>query len=247
MNIPAIALKISEMVRRFPFIHRAMRRFCCIFRPGMRFYIEQNFRKFNEVFVLKIGANDGVESDPLAEFLLNDKRYRGVFVEPIPQYAKMLSANYDGTGRFKIEQAAIAAQDGSMLMYYVDENVTDSKGQKVPEWLRGVAGLDRTHVEKHLFSPEMHQAIRQTTVECLSMASLLARNKMHAVDLLQIDTEGYDFMVLKQIDFSVLRPKIVIFEPKHLSQKDDSEAKMFMEKAGYEVKIFETDFLCLDR
>ena len=244
MNFSVFALKTSSVLSRFPFIHNAARRIYCIFRPGIRFYVEQTFRNFDEVFVLKIGANDGVASDPIADFLLNDRRYRGLLVEPIPLYAKMLSANYEGTGRFKIEQAAIAAEDSKTAMFYVEEKATDSKGQAIPEWLRGVASLDRAHVEKHLL-PEMYGAIRETTVNCLSVASLLARNKVHNVDLLQIDAEGYDYIVLRQFDFSITRPRLVIFERKHLLKEDESAAKAFMEQSGYEVRTLETDFLCI--
>jgi FkbM family methyltransferase len=246
MNLSSFALKTSDILRKFPLIHNTARRIYCVFRPGIRFSVEQVFRNSEEVFVLKIGANDGIYGDPLADFLLNDRRYRGLLVEPIPLCAKMLLANYEGTGRFKIEQAAIAAQDGKTVMYYVDENATDSKGDAIPKWLHYVASLDRAHVEKHLL-PEMHGAIRQTTVDCLSVASLLARNDVRKVDLLHIDAEGYDYVVLQQFDFSVIRPKLVIFERKHLLKEDESAAKAFMERAGYEVRTLETDFLCIDR
>jgi FkbM family methyltransferase len=227
-------------------IHDLVRRLYCVFRPGIRFCVEHTFRNLDEVFVLKIGANDGVENDPLADFLLHDQRYRGVLVEPIPSYAKMLSANYEGTLRFKIEQAAIAAEDGKTTMYYVDGTATDSNGQPIPEWLRGVASMDRAHVEKHL-RPEMYDAITQIMVECLSLASLLARNNVRKIDLLQIDAEGHDYVVLKQFDFSVIHPKLVIFERKHLSKEDDLAARRLMEQSGYETKALETDYLCVAR
>lgn len=205
--------------------------------------MEQAFRNCDEVFVLKIGANDGVESDPIADYLLNDRRYRGLLVEPIPLYAKMLSANFEGTGRFKIEQAAITEIDGKKSMYYVDEKATDSKGNPLPKWLRGVASFDRAHVQEHL-PPEMYGAVKETTVDCFSVAGLLARNEIRKVDILQIDTEGHDYVVLRQFDFSAIRPKVVIFERKHLSKGDESAAKKLMERAGYKVKTLETDFLC---
>ena len=227
-------------------IHDLARRLYCVFRPGIRFCVEQTFRNFDEVFVLKIGANDGVENDPLADFLLHDRRYRGLLVEPIPSYAKMLSANYERTHRFKIEQVAIAAEDGKTTMYYVDRAATDANGQPVPDWLRGVASMDRAHVEKHL-RPEMYRAITQITVECLSLASLLARNNVRNIDLLQIDAEGHDYVVLKQFNFSVIRPKLVIFERKHLSKEDDLAARRLMEQTGYATKALETDYLCMAR
>src|SRR5215472_4915785 len=106
MEISSFALKASRSLEKYPAIHKIARRIYCIFRPGIRFRVQQTFRSYDEVFVVKIGANDGVESDPLVDFLVNDARYRGLLVEPIPAYARMLSANYEGTGRFKIEQVA---------------------------------------------------------------------------------------------------------------------------------------------
>jgi FkbM family methyltransferase len=244
MNASLFVFNVSKTLRRFPFVYYSLRRIYCVFFPGLRFCIEQTFRDFDEVFVLKIGANDGIKSDPLASFLLNDRRYRGLFVEPIPTYAKALWANYETTGRFKIEQVAIAAEDSKKAMYYVDEQAVDSEGRPLAEWLRGVASLDRAHVEKHL-PPDMHKFVKETTVDCLSIASVLERNKIQKVDLLQIDTEGYDYVVLQQFDFSVVKPKLVVFERKHLTKEAELASKKFMEDAGYSVKILETDFLCI--
>jgi len=246
MNFASFVLRTSKLLRGFPIIHDLLRRLYCVLRPGIRFCVEHTFRNLGEVFVLKIGANDGVDNDLLADFLLHDDRYRGLLVEPIPSYAKMLSANYEDTLRFKIEQVAIAAEDGKTTMYYVDETATDSNGQPIPKWLRGVASMDRAHVEKHL-RPEVYGAIRQITVECLSVASLLARNNVRKIDLLQIDAEGHDYLILKQFDFSVIQPKLVIFERKHLSKEDDLAAIKLMEQSGYETKALETDYLCMAR
>jgi len=246
MSLASFALRTSKLLQRFPLIHDSIRRVYCVFQPGIRFWVERTFRNLDEVSVLKIGANDGVKNDPLADFLLHDQRYHGVLVEPIPSYAKMLFANYEETGRFKIEQAAITAEDGRVTMYYVDETATDSNGKAIPEWLRGVASMDRSHVERHV-RPEMYKAIAQTTVECLALTSLLKRNNIRKIDLLQIDVEGHDYVVLKQFNFSVIRPQLVIFERKHLSKEDDLAARMLMEQAGYKTRPLETDYLCMIR
>jgi hypothetical protein len=64
---------------------------------------------------------------------------------------------------------------------------------------------------------------------------------------LQIDVEGHDYVVLKQFNFSVIRPQLVIFERKHLSKEDDLAARMLMEQAGYKTRPLETDYLCMIR
>jgi len=109
VNFAALALRISKATERFPRFHKIARRSYRVFRPGIRFQTEAAFKHYQAIFVLKIGANDGVTNDPLATLLLTDRRYRGLLVEPLPMYAAMLRANYGECGRFAIEQAAVTA------------------------------------------------------------------------------------------------------------------------------------------
>jgi FkbM family methyltransferase len=218
----------------------------CIFRPGIRFQTEAAFKDYEDIFVLKIGANDGVTNDPLASLLLSDARYRGLLVEPIPMYAAMLRANYGRCGRFIIEQAAVAASSGTANMYYVDERALKLTEAAPPNCLRQFASLDQLHVLKHL-APEMQWAVTGTPVECVAVNALLSRNNVQKIDLLHIDAEGFDYVILRQFDFSALRPRVVLFEHKHLSNPDRWAAKTMMGLAGYKVKEMENDFFCLSR
>ena len=244
MNWAALVLRISKITERFPRFHRIARRAYCVFRPGMRFQTEAAFKDYQDIFVLKIGANDGITNDPLASLMLADARYRGLLVEPIPMYAAMLRANYGKCGRFAIEQAAVAASSGTANMYYVDEKALKGIGIGNLDWVRGVASLDRLHVLKHL-SPELQSAVKEVSVECLSVDALLSRHNIKKIDLLHIDCEGFDYAILRQFDFTSLRPRIVIFEQKHLTAQDRQAAKTMMELAGYKVENMETDFFCI--
>jgi len=244
VNFGALVLRISKATERFPRFHKIARRAYCVFRPGIRFQTEAAFKDYQDIFVLKIGANDGITNDPLAALLLADARYRGLLVEPIPMYAAMLRANYGKCGRFAIEQAAVAASSGTANMYYVDENASKRIGIGNLDWLRSIASLDRLHVIKHL-SPELHSAVKEDLVECLTVDALLSRHNVQKVDLLHIDCEGFDYVILRQFDFTTLRPHIVLFEHKHLAAEDRQAAKIMMEHAGYKVEELETDIFCL--
>jgi FkbM family methyltransferase len=244
MNFAALVLRISKVIERFPRFHKIARRAYCVFRPGIRFQTEAAFKHYHDIFVLKIGANDGITNDPLATLLLTDARYRGLLVEPIPMYASMLRANYGKCGRFSIEQAAVAASSRTTSMYYVDEDALKGIGVGNLDWVQEIASLDRLHVLKHL-SPELHSAVKEASVECLTVGELLSRNKVQKIDLLQIDCEGFDYVILRQFDFTILRPRIVLFEKKHLTAQDRQAAKIMMEHAGYKVEEMETDVLCL--
>jgi FkbM family methyltransferase len=245
MNFPSFALCVSEFLEQFPLLHKGLRRVYCLFRPGIRFCVERAFRDQSDIFVLKIGANDGVTNDPIGHYLLSDSRYRGVLVEPIPYYARLLLNNYGLTGRFTIEQVAIAASSDVIKMYHVAENASELLGKRFDVTpFRGIASLDRNHLVKHL--PAGYDCIiEEVSVESVTVKELLKRNQIQQIDLLHIDAEGYDRIILQQFDFNLLRPKIVLFERDQLNTADQQAARGMMENAGYQVKAVERDFLCL--
>ena len=82
-------------------------------------------------------------------------------------------------------------------------------------------------------------------MECLTVDALLSRHNVQKIDLLHIDCEGFDYVILRQFDFTTLRPRIVLFEQKHLTVEDRQAAKIMMELAGYKVEEMETDIFCL--
>jgi FkbM family methyltransferase len=245
MNFASFAVRVSEFFKRFPRFHKGLRGAYCLFRPGIRFCVENAFRDENDVFVLKIGANDGVTNDPIGDYLLNDPRYHGVLVEPVPHYARLLADNFASTGRFSIEQVAVSQSTGQTKVYYVAENASDRLGKHFDvRAVRGIASLNHRHVLKHL-APEYHNIVESDTVECLTVKQLLRRNHIEHIDLLHIDAEGYDWMILQQFDFDVVRPKVVLFERDQLDRDDQESARTMMQNAGYQVRAIERDFLCM--
>jgi hypothetical protein len=110
--------------------------------------------------------------------------------------------------------------------------------------MRGLASLNRNHVLKHL-GAQYYSVVESDRVECLTVKELLRRNDIKHIDLLHIDAEGHDWRILQQFDFDVVRPKIVLFERRHLNREDQEAARRMMQDAGYQVKAMEWDFLCL--
>jgi FkbM family methyltransferase len=245
MDFPSFAVRISECLKNFPLVHKGLRRVYCLVHPGIRFCVERAFKGQSDIFVLKIGANDGMKYDPIGDYLRSDSRYRGVLVEPVPYYARLLADNFGVTARFSIEQVAVSHSSGQMKMYYIPENASEILGQHFDvAAVRPLASLDRKHLIKHL-SPEYHNLVQSVTVECLTVKELLRRNHIKHIDLLNIDAEGHDWIILQQFDFNVVRPKIVLFEREHLNKADQQAGREMMHNAGYQVKALERDFLCV--
>lgn len=71
-------------------------------------------------FLVKIGAHDGVTTDPLAAIVMSSGKWTGLLVEPVPYLADRLESNYEGRGNFQVVRAAIGPGKGEAIFHYVD-------------------------------------------------------------------------------------------------------------------------------
>lgn len=69
----------------------------------------------------------------------------------------------------------------------------------------------------------------------MPLMSLLKSEGITRLDLLQIDTEGFDAEIIKMIDFSVIRPQIIKYEHVGLSDADKQNTELLLKQYGYRV------------
>ena len=81
--------------------------------------------------------------------------------------------------------------------------------------------------------PDIEKHITKDKIRCLTLTSLLNNHHVKKIDLLIIDTEGYDYQILKQIPFDKIKPKIIIFEDRHLPLHQKEYCKELLIKNGY--------------
>jgi hypothetical protein len=75
--------------------------------------------------------------------------------------------------------------------------------------------------------------IEEVRVKVDNFENILNRNNFRSVDLLCVDTEGFDYQILKMFDFKNRAPELVLFESKNLSNSDFIEAQEFLKGFGY--------------
>ena len=75
----------------------------------------------------------------------------------------------------------------------------------------------------------------QQLVPAKSIQKLVADFNIPQVDYMNLDIEGYDEMILKEIDFSKINPKVISIEDysKSLAELTSSSITKFMEEKGY--------------
>ncbi|MDH5604828.1 MAG: FkbM family methyltransferase, partial [Cyclobacteriaceae bacterium] len=84
-----------------------------------------------------------------------------------------------------------------------------------------------------------------TQVKCVSLNTLMAKHEVKEVHLLQIDTEGYDFEIIKMIDTKVLHPDLISFEIDHLSDQDKQDCLSLLKNIDYKIVLCGRDALAI--
>ena len=168
-----------------------------------------------EVLVVQIGSNDGKTGDPLNQLLNKNKKWKALFVEPVPYLFDRLKSNYQDVGRFVFENVAV--NEGAKLdFYWVDPKAKDELSD-LPFWFNQLGSFDKNHILNEL-GDKMKPFILSQELEGITLKTLLKRNKIQLIDLLHIDTEGYDWNILSQLDLRAYAPKFILYEVNHLSE-----------------------------
>jgi hypothetical protein len=81
--------------------------------------------------------------------------------------------------------------------------------------------------------PDISRRIEEIQVRAVSMATLLRESGGNRIDILQIDAEGYDFEILKMIDFSQMKPAIICYEHANLTRGQTEESAALLVAEGY--------------
>lgn len=187
---------------------------------------ELAMRRGSEMTFIEIGANDGVDFDPLRPYI---ERYgmRGLLVEPQPAVYERLKQNYKNVSTVFFENCAIGSEEGILKLYYAK---VDSDNQNFATTL---ASSNRATIERYARS--VGGSVVELDVPCITPNSLLAKHGLTQVDILQIDTEGMDFEILKAFDLKKTAPSIIHYESGQLSPIEQEKSYRYLSKQGYEV------------
>ena len=209
-------------------------------------------RAHGQLSFLQIGGYDGVSFDPLREHILKGD-LTGVIVEPVPMHFEKLQALYAGSDRIKVENCAVDATEGERTMWFFSREAI-AKGT-IGQVFGGITSfllpnlLEKGGTLGGLYSEEnraiLNSLVESISVPCHTYDTIIARNGLQRIDLLQIDTEGYDYELLKVFDFQRHRPAIVHYECQHLNPQDKAAAEDLLRSHGYVLSSNGYDTLAL--
>jgi FkbM family methyltransferase len=168
-----------------------------------------------------------------------------VMVEPVPYVFTRLTQNYADLDGVALENAAIADADGHRPFYHLAP-VEDYVREGLPQWYDGIGSFSRAAVADHVrLIPDIEQRLIETEVPCLTFDSLCAKHAIADLDLLVVDTEGYDHEIIRSVDFTRYRPAVVVYEHYHLPADELERTRDRMHRAGYLTLAEGFDTWCL--
>ncbi|MES2308204.1 MAG: FkbM family methyltransferase [Verrucomicrobiota bacterium] len=179
------------------------------------------FNKLNsqeEVKFIQIGANDGKTHDPIHAFVSPSKKWQGIVVEPVEYIFNLLLKNYENRSDLIFENVAISDSNKDKKFFYVsNEAVKQIKGLK--NNYNGVNGFSYDHIVRH-FGEKIKPFIKEQVMRTITLNTLLRRNNIQSLDILLIDVEGHEYSILKQLNFSEIKPKVILIEHQNASYKN---------------------------
>jgi FkbM family methyltransferase len=201
------------------------------------YFLEKLAKKQQEIKFIQVGANDGISHDNIFPFFKGHK-CRGVLVEPLPHFFERLKLNYADSPSMVPLKIALHPTAKTFDIFSVNPKAL----HKYPHWVSGIASFSKDHLLDNGI-PEID--LMSESVECTSLTQLVKDHDLFGLDYLQIDTEGFDDEIIKMIDFSIIKPKLIKFESVHLSQSQKYDTASLLKAQGYKLIDERRDMIAL--
>lgn len=185
--------------------------------------------KDEKIFFACIGAMDGVSHDGLFKHAYANKKWSGILVEPVQEYFEQLMKNYNERDNLIFENVAIAEKEGEKEIYKIPPGLV---GTELPTWANGLS----TFIPSGGAIASMMEKAVTETVSCTTYESLAQKHNITEIDILQIDAEGYDFEIFKQIWNAGVRPKLMNIEVVRMGSEDQKQMREWLLSEGYGLK-----------
>ena len=182
------------------------------------------FKEKTSVYFIQIGANNGVTVDPVNKLIKSNPSWTGILFEPGVQAFQELVKTYEGFDDLVLLNMAVSNIDGTTTLYC---------GETTPHFT-----LDKMKAT-HMFNV----VPREVEVVVISPKTIMGEFGISHLDLLQIDTEGRDFTIIKSFIENGLLPDVIRFEYVNLNYENTNGDQVidFLSGFGYESYYVENE------
>ncbi|WP_293013585.1 FkbM family methyltransferase [Mongoliibacter sp.] len=214
-----------------------------IYRPPsgtLSEFLDVYSKKNSPIKFIQVGANDGFIHDPIQKFIKRDN-WSGVMLEPQPEvYEGWLKRIHKLRPEVKTVNAALSNTEGKEILYTVSFSSD--------RWATGLSSFNKNQLIQKIEDGTIENKARKAGVEPpKDKSTWIAEKQINTVtaekvyemldgedlDLLAIDTEGFDFEILKMFDLSKIMPDVIIYEEEHFDQATKESCKNYLTEHEY--------------
>ena len=194
--------------------------------------IKQNgFKK-----LIQIGSNDGIIDDFIKK-IIEKNNLSGLLVEPAPEPFRKLKENYKKLENISLINKAMDKNNSNKDFYIVDVTFQDKYHKNISV----LSSFNKDHLIKWGVNKKH---IKTIEVECINWHNLLEDFNFQDVEIVCIDTEGYDHILIENlINETKVRP-VIVFEWVNIPNDEFKKILILLKKSGYEFLKFQKDIIC---
>ena len=197
--------------------------------------------------VLEVGGMDGKTFDPLYNNISNN--WNITILESKKYKFDKLKKNYSNIPNVRLINKALNYTNKDVKMNTIKPEFF--KNNAVPNWANGISsfykdrnsigeiiGGGKVHLKNGISFNTIKDAIIEIDVKCITIEEL----NYDRIDILQSDTEGFDYNILK-IVLAKYKPYVILFEWNNLPENElDSVKKLLID---YDTTFYNQDALCI--
>ena len=168
-----------------------------------------------------IGAHNGSGLEELVSNQIDNI----LLIEPVDYNFKSLKERFQKKNNIYFENIAISDERKQTKFYYVKKNAIKKLGK---DWASGIGSFKKKHILDHhrkRFKITNYD-IEEIDIQILIFDDLVKKYNIDEVEFLFIDTEGFDYNIIKTINFDKININKIKFEYKHLDDTFKYEVRL---------------------
>jgi hypothetical protein len=101
-------------------------------------------------------------------------------------------------------------------------------------WYNQLSSFKKEVILSHSGSiPGLDDLIEKIEIPTRTLSSIIKEFALSRLDFLMVDAEGYDGEIVRSFPFEKLHPKLVVYEAKHLNDKDRRDTETRLHESRY--------------
>jgi len=178
---------------------------------------------------VQIGANDGVQADPLS-VIIRKYRLKGIMIEPIPKIFARLESNYADVDGLDFQNLAITVSgDYGQVPFYTLQSVD----KQVDHRLSGFATTSKEKIYAAQKLTPNATEVATIEVDYQSVAYFVKANQLRELSLLVTDVEGLDIDLVSEFIRLGVLPNIIYMEILDQSPARQQQIMEILISSGY--------------